>query len=386
MRVLHLNSGNLYGGIETLLTCLAGDRSSCPDLAPEFGLCFEGRSSEELRRSGAPLHMLFAARVSRPWTIWQARRIFDRLLLEREYDLVVCHGSWTHALFGPVVRRRGVPLVFWAHGPIAGSHWLDRWAGRTRPDLVIVNSHWTKQNVRLFSGVPSEVVYPPVADVGTSEGTFERRMIRAELGTVDDTVVIVQASRLEAWKGQTLLLDALACLSNRPGWECWIAGGPQRPEEESFLRSLRAQAAAGGIASRVKFLGQRSDVPRLLAGADIHCQANLSPEPFGIAFIEAMRAGLPVVGTTLGGPMEIITETCGRLVTPGDAPSLAATLLSLIDDRALRERLGRGGAERAQVISDPAARLVQLAALFAHLLARAGARRIRAVEETLCKQ
>jgi glycosyltransferase involved in cell wall biosynthesis len=47
------------------------------------------------------------------------------------------------------------------------------------------------------------------------------------------------------------------------------------------------------IADRVRFAGQRDDVPRLLAAADLHCQPNSSPEPFGVAFVEALAAGLP---------------------------------------------------------------------------------------------
>src|SRR5262249_29831744 len=137
MRALHINSGNLYGGIEVLLATLARLRSLCPAMEPEFALCFEGPSSQELRRTGAPVHRLFPARVSRPWTVWRARRVLARLLSERDYDATICHGSWNHALFGPVIRRRGIPLVFWAHGPYARGHWLNRWAAWTRPDLVL---------------------------------------------------------------------------------------------------------------------------------------------------------------------------------------------------------------------------------------------------------
>src|SRR5437868_946306 len=117
MRVLHVNSGNLFGGIETLLVTLARWRSLCPAMEPEFALCFEGRTSEELRQTGALVHPLGAARISRPWTVWRARRALARVLADGRYDVVISHGSWNHALFGPVARRRGLPLAFWFHGP-----------------------------------------------------------------------------------------------------------------------------------------------------------------------------------------------------------------------------------------------------------------------------
>ena len=56
--------------------------------------------------------------------------------------------------------------------------------------------------------------------------------------------------------------------------------------------------------------------------ADIHCQPNTAPEPFGLVFVEALYAGLPVVTTALGGALEILTDACGVLVPAGDAPAL----------------------------------------------------------------
>ena len=121
---------------------------------------------------------------------------------------------------------------------------------------------------------------------------------------------------MEAWKGHRLLLEALGRLRHVPGWVLWVAGGAQRPYEARYLAELEAQATELGIRGRVRFLGQRSDVPRLLRAADIHCQPNLGPEPFGIAFIEALQARLPVVTTAMGGPLEIIDGSCGVLVAP----------------------------------------------------------------------
>ena len=72
-------------------------------------------------------------------------------------------------------------------------------------------------------------------------------------------------------------------------------GGAQRSHEAVYLAELRQAADRAGIGDRVRFLGQRTDVPDLLAAADVFCQPNTGPEPFGIAFVEALYAGLPVV-------------------------------------------------------------------------------------------
>src|SRR5690348_10269843 len=105
MRVLHCYSGNLYGGIETLLVTLARRRALIPAMEPEFALCYEGRLSGELHAAGAAVHALDAVRFRRPWTVVRARRRLGRLLDERRPEVVVCHACWPQALFGPVVKR-----------------------------------------------------------------------------------------------------------------------------------------------------------------------------------------------------------------------------------------------------------------------------------------
>jgi glycosyltransferase involved in cell wall biosynthesis len=351
----------LYGGVESLLVTLARERQWCPKMEHSFALCFEGRLSQELTACDVSVHNVGAARFSRPWTVWRARRGLSRLLSDGAFEAVICHECWPHALFGPVVRRYALPLIFWAHGGHEGTHWVERWARRTRPDLVLVNSRWSQSHLpNLFPGCPSEVLHYPVSDRATADGKDMRRAVRAELNTAQEAVVIVQASRLERWKGHALLLKALARLTDVPGWESWLIGGAQRQEEEQYLTELRTLAGALGLGARVRFLGQRSDVPRLLAGADIHCQANTRPEPFGIAFVEALYAGLPVVTTALGGALEIVEETCGVLVPPGGVDPLAEALRRLLADDRERARRGAAGPARARGLCEPRAQIRRL--------------------------
>ncbi len=354
MRVLHIYSGNLYGGIETFLHTVAREQGRQPGLTHEFALCFEGRLARELREAGAVLHLLGAARVGRPWTVWRARLALRELLRRERYDAVICHAIWPQALFGPVVRSAGVPLVFYQHDALNGRHWLERWARVTRPDLVITNSRYSAGTLAtVYPRARWKLAYYPVlAPKQAGSRDASRARLRAELGAGEGDVVIVQTSRMQEWKGQRLLLEALGRLRQVPGWQAWVAGGAQRPEEEAYLQGLRAQAEGLGLTGRVHFLGQRSDVPRLLEAADLHCQPNMGPEPFGIAFVEALQAGLPVVTTAMGGPLEIVDATCGVLVPPEPAP-LAAALRQLIEDADARARLGAGGPARAATLCDP---------------------------------
>ena len=138
----------------------------------------------------------------------------QQLLRQERFDVVICHSCWPQAIFGSVVRANHVPLIFWCHDKLNGSHWIEQWAKQTPPDLVIANSHYTEASVpKLYPQVHSEILYCPVScpkDFG-DRGAI-RSAVRAELNTPDDAVVIVQACRLERWKGQTALLSALAQL------------------------------------------------------------------------------------------------------------------------------------------------------------------------------
>ena len=181
-------------------------------------------------------------------------------------------------------------------------------------------------------------------------------------------VVIIQVSRMEAWKGHQVCLEALTMLRDVPGWTCWQVGGAQRRQEERYLDRLRAFATQHDIASRVRFLGERTDVPRLLGAADIYCQPNTAPESFGITFVEALSAGIPVVTTAMGGALEIVDETCGLLVPPRDAQALAAALRRLLGDEALRIRLGRQARIRRRELCDPATQIRRICEMLASLV------------------
>ena len=349
MRVLHVHSGNLYGGVETFLLSLARFRALAPSMDMSVALTSDGRIAAELRGAGVPVAILGEARLSRPLSVRRARRALAAVLQTERPDVVVCHQAWSLAVFGPVVKRRAIALVLWMH-MTASRHWLDRLAWRVQPRTVVCNSHFTASTLPK-SAANVEVVYAPV-DVEN------RDTVRLQ---ADGQLVIIQVSRMEPLKGHTVLLDALARVRDRAAWTCRLAGGAQRPHEAQYMESLRAQASALGIADRVEFLGDRSDVPSLLAGADIYCQPNVEPEAFGLSLIEALAAGLPVVTSAIGGAKEIVDETCGVLVAPRDSAALAAQLAALLENRGHRGRLASNGPARARALCDPAAQMPRIA-------------------------
>ena len=97
-----------------------------------------------------------------------------------------------------------------------------------------------------------------------------------------------------------------------------------------------------------------------MAGADIYCQPNTAAEGFGITFIEALAANLPVVTSDFGGASEIVTPQCGVLCPPGDSNSVTMALRALFKDPLRRRALGEAGPGRARELCDPARQLVAL--------------------------
>ncbi len=295
--------------------------------------------------------------------VWRARRRLARLVRQGHFDVVVTHGIWPHVVFGPAAQRAGARLVNWCHDTLKGpSDRFEGWASRTPPDLAIANSKHTAQTVPLvFSTAPVQVLMSPVAAPQPMDEPAVRGQLRAELNTPPADLVLLQVSRLERWKGNAVLIEALGLLRDEPGWTCWMGAVPQKAGEAEFLAELRQRATELGVIDRIRFLDRRPDVRPLFVAADVLVQPNTHPEPLGLVFIEALYASRPVVTSDLGGGAEIVTAQCGVLVPPADPAAAAAAYRELIRQPDRRVALGQAGPVRARQLCDPAQQLARLA-------------------------
>ena len=367
--VLHLGAGVIHGGVEAFLASLAVHSRRT---TPSYALCADGRLAREARQAGRTVHVLPPVRLSRPIQILKARKALGRVIDEARPDLAVIHSSWMQVLFGPVLGRRGVVSATWIHGIATSQPWLERLARRHHPVRIFTASRYmAEQTAAWYPGVPRSVVHIPVP-APEPRTDADRLAMRMSLGTDPDEVVVVVSCRFEPWKGHDILFRALGRLSSVPGWRLWVAGGAQEEHEKRRMEGLRNLGEELGIGRRIRFLGQRNDIPAVLQASDIHCQPNSGPEPFGIAFVEALYAGVPVVSTAIGGAREIVDATCGVLVPQGDVPALAAAIKALILDPERRKDLGEGGRKRAAELCDPPRQVSALEEVLRGMVVRPG--------------
>ena len=190
-----------------------------------------------------------------------------------------------------------------------------------------------------------------------------RDAVRAELGLAPDDIAFANVARLHPDKGQATLLAAFARAA-LPRARLFIAGvGPLAAE-------LRAQAAGLGVGERVRFLGERTDVPRLLGGFDAYVHPSRA-EALGVSVLEAMSAALPTIGAAVDALPEYIADgATGWLFPPDDAAALAERLRAVAADLAGARAVGRAGQARMFRDYDIGASVAAYEALYERLLAR----------------
>ncbi len=177
----------------------------------------------------------------------------------------------------------------------------------------------------------------------------EKQSLRRELIGDPSRTLLLSVGRLTAQKGFDHLLQAFARVHEKHPHAALAIAGDGRQRE-----SLMAQIHSLGLDGHAFLLGQRDDVPRLLAVADIYVNASLM-EGTPVSVLEAMSAGLPIVATSVGDTPHLLESDAGVLVPPAQGEKLAGALIGLLSDSARRDALGKSARARAQKDYSPQA-------------------------------
>jgi len=245
----------------------------------------------------------------------------------RGADVVVANGVLTLAALR--LARLDAPVVWMVHDVIARRDWtaLTRWCRRA-VSLAVAPSEAAARPVRAL-GIPTRVI---------PNGT-PWPVAPAPPGGPHPPVV-GEAGALTPMKGQDVLLDAVARL---PRNDVIVElAGEAPPKDHAYADELRLRADRPDLAGRVRFLGRVSNVTDRMRGWTLAALPSLAPESGGLAVLEAMSLGVPVVAADHGGPAEVL-DSAGVLVAPGDADALSGAIATLLEDPELRSRSGSAG-------------------------------------------
>jgi glycosyltransferase involved in cell wall biosynthesis len=276
---------------------------------------------------------------------WSPRGVTSiaRRLREAAPDLVHLHSGRATWLGGIAAWWCGIPgLTTRRMDRKLKSSWRTRFVYGSAVCRAVAISEAVARRLAA-AGVREEIIriVPSAVEPDRIHPQKARHAVRRSLDAEPDTACLLVAAALVRRKGIDVLLDALARLAEDELFPTlWIAGeGPERATLERLARHR-------GIASQVRFLGQRDDVADLLAACDIFVLPSRH-EGLGVAALEAMALARPVVASRVGGLGEaVLHQGTGLLVPPDDAPALQAALARLLREPALRERLGAAGPAR----------------------------------------
>lgn len=289
----------------------------------------------------------------RPGVDWSVATRIRKHCGQMGVDLMHAH-QYTPFFYSAVSRhiRTSPRVLFTEHG----RHWPDQ----RRPKRVMANRLLLRQNDRVTAVgrfvktalVENEGIAPdriqvvhngidPAPYPTRESGRSLRNEIRAELGFGNGDQVVLQVARFHPVKDHVTGLRAFAvALNDAPNAHLLLVGdGDERERITKTITSL-------GVSKRVTLLGVRSDVPRLMAAADLFMLSSVS-EGISVTLLEAMAAGLPIAATDVGGNSEVVKHNDTGLLSPrGDSTSMATNLASLLHNAQIRTTYGQAGRKR----------------------------------------
>ena len=325
------------------------------------GVSAEGPLLAEARAEG---FRIAAAPFQRSYDLVAHARAFaflKRFFQQEKFDLLHVHTPLAGLIGRLAGRAAGVPrIAYTAHGfyfhddmgflPRTLHVGLEKLGARATDILMTQSAEDAATAIRLGLA-PGGVVH--AIGNGVDIDKFHpdpalRAPVRAELDVDNSAVVAVMTGRLVAEKGYPELFRAAAQV---PNLHLWCIGSRLASDHADPI-GAEIEAAQVAMGNRLRLLGYRADVPRLLAAADLFVLPS-HREGMPRSIIEAMATGLPVVATDIRGAREeVVPHETGLLVPVRDVPALAGALRALAEDAGLRARMGEAGLARARALYD----------------------------------
>ena len=289
-----------------------------------------------------------------PWRIWRNAAALTKIIRDNNVALVHARSrgpAWSAWL---ACRRTGARFVTTYHGAYNENFPFKRRynAIMARGEIVIAISDFISNIVQTRHAVKKSRIR--IIPRGVDPAIFDPAAVTSariialagKWRLPDGRPTIMLPGRLTRWKGQRVLVAALARMRNKDAVVLLVGADQGR---DKYAREISELAARLGVADRVRMLGQCDDMPAAFKLSDIVVNASIEPEAFGRVVIEAQAMACPVIAADHGGAAETIAHgRTGWLVPPGDADALAAALDYVLDMSAAA-RAEFGAAARAEV-------------------------------------
>jgi glycosyltransferase involved in cell wall biosynthesis len=365
MRVLILNhTAHVSGGERSLLDLLRGlPKTVEPVLGAPDGTLAELARASGVRVTpitGTDASLKLSPRTTLVGSLQLGRAAIEAAALARRSSADILHANSIRAGLSAVaagaLSRRPVVAHLRDTLPPGRVSNLTLAAIARGARVVVANSAHTAAAFTAITGrADVEVAYNAIDLDRFDPARYDRAAERARLGLPADALVLIVVAQITPWKGQDEAVRIVHALQEaHPELRLLIVGEAKfvskstRYDNLAYLDGIQRRIREAGLEGRVAFLGEREDVPQLLAASDVLLVPSWE-EPFGRVVIEGMAMRLPVVATSVGGPAELIADwENGVLAPPRDIEAWARALRALAEDAGLRERLGAAAAERAR--------------------------------------
>lgn len=354
---LFLDQSGALGGAELFLLDYLRRREGKSQVA----LFAEGPFLESLAAAGIPVEHLcldtsvtkasgLLAQIGATLPLYRAAK--QSAKLAQSHDAIYANTQKAAIVGAAASWLSGKPLIWHLHDLVTAEHFsranrlavigATNWIARR----IIANSEATAEAYREAGGrVQVEVVYNGIDEEPFDAiRTLSTSEAREASGLSFDGPLIGVFGRLAEWKGQHVLLKALAA-NVSPAVQAVVVGEALYTDEDrDYAVELRERSSQICLKGRIDFLGQRSDIAMLMRACDIVVHTSVQPEPFGRVIVEGMLAGRPVIASAAGGATEIIEDGVNGLLTPpGDAKALGAAIDRLLNNPELSGRLAEAG-------------------------------------------
>lgn len=309
----------------------------------------DGPFCDIIRAKGVRIYHLDTSRSF----YWNIAVKMAKLIKSQKISLIHSHTPFAGSILTCIAgKMAGIPVINHAHVRDSLSHnpvvrtyqrLMNWWISRTCCDAIISVSEEVKKEAiaELCDNNKFHVVYN-----GTPLNTLENIQVdsvRKELNIPDKVSVVVHVGRLCETKGQHLLIHAASHLCKQGSEIIYLIIGEDLAQNGTYRQYLKDMTKEFKVDDCVWFLGQRSDIPQLLAVADLLVLPS-SAEGFPLVILEAMAAGKPVVATNVGGVSEIVRhQETGLLIPAEDISSLAEAIFEMVQNPESAREMGRKG-------------------------------------------